>query len=104
MSHARICQAAALATALTGMLQPLGAQERTAAAGAGVYFANDTFATPAATGAKAATVLSAPLALRLPVGAWLRFDVSGGMARGEVKAADGSSATLSSLTDTEVRG
>jgi len=107
MSRERSCnrlRAAVLATiALAGAVQVAQAQERTAAGAAAAYFESYSFATPAATGAKSATVLSVPFALRLPVASALTFDVSGALARGTVTAQGGSSTSLSSLTDTEVR-
>ena len=91
---------AAVAFASTAV--PVRAQER-AAAGVGAYFESFTFATPPAAGAKSVSMLSVPFAVRLPVASILSFGVTGGLARGVVTAQDGSTSTLSSLTDTEVR-
>jgi len=73
-----------------------------AAAGAGAHLEVYRFASPVAGTAKSASVLTAPFAARLAFAYGLTFDVSGAVARAVVNFEDGSSASLSGLTDTQV--
>ncbi len=78
------------------------AQQRTPTAAAATYFESYSFGTPLAAGAKTLTQLSVPLALRIPLGP-LTLEGSGALARAALTSSDGSSTTLSGLTDTELR-
>lgn len=69
----------------------------------GVELQTFSFGSPAAVGAKSATLLVTPFAARLLALPSFSLDLAGSYARGSVTDAAGNTATLAGLTDTEVR-
>lgn len=70
---------------------------------AGVEVQSFSFAAPSAVGARSATLVVLPFAARLLALPAFSLDVAGAYARGAVTDASGGTATLSGLTDTELR-
>lgn len=70
--------------------------------GTGLGLEAYTFSDPDAVGTRTIRLLTAPFAGRVSIGSRLTFEAVGAWARGEVERADGSSATLSGLTDTQL--
>jgi hypothetical protein len=74
-----------------------------ASAGGGVEFQRFQFSDEAAVALRSVSLLSVPLAARVPLVAGLNLDVSGAFARGELERPDGTVTTLSGPTDTRMR-
>jgi hypothetical protein len=90
------------AAALLLVASPLAAQQPPAAT-AGASWETYRFGTPAAVGLRSISLFTVPWSAHAPLPAELSLDVSGAYARGTVELDDGSTATLSGLTDTQVR-
>jgi hypothetical protein len=82
---------------------PLGAQLSSASAGAQVSWESYTFDDPSAVGLRAITLLAVPVVVQPIATRALRLIVSAAYAEGTVERVDGSKATISGPTDTEVR-
>src|SRR5512146_2151870 len=94
---------AGLALLLLASIHPAAHGQSTPAAAAAIDFEAYTLGSPQAAGAKSVTMLSAPFAVRVPVGQVLALSASGAVARATVKDLTGATSTLSGPTDTEVR-
>jgi hypothetical protein len=84
-------------------LAPAAAAQAPPAASTGVAWETYSFHDKEAVGLRSITLLTVPWAVHAPLPAGLAVDVSGAYARGQVGRYDGGTATLSGLTDTQVR-
>jgi len=78
------------------------AQSTQGVIGGGVVLESYRFADPDAAGLEGLTLLTVPLAFRAPLGRFLVLDFGGAFARGSLSRADGSTAHLAGLTDTQM--
>lgn len=91
---------------LSGMLAlvlaPHALLAQVATAGASAGFELYHFADPAKIGIENISLLTVPLAARVPIAGGAALDLSGAYARGSLKRADGTTTTLQGLTDTSL--
>src|SRR5512142_3397538 len=92
---------APLLALLLGYAPACLAQQGYAAAGAD--FESYHFSQPDHSGLDGITLVTTPFAGRVPLGQVVAAEVSGEWARGSVRRADGTTATLQGFTDTQVR-
>lgn len=92
----------ALALALLLAPAAVAAQVPSLGGGAGAAFEVYRFGDAAQTGIKSVSLFSVPIGARAPIFGGTALEVSGAYARGEVERSDGSKATLSGFTDTQV--
>jgi hypothetical protein len=83
---------------------PLEAQTLGYSGGAGASFESYTFSEPEAIGVRRLSLCTLPFGTRLQAAPRLSFEVTGAFAQGGLTRDDGSSATISGVTDTELRG
>jgi hypothetical protein len=72
-------------------------------AGAGVSFERYGFGSADAVGIESVSLIAIPFAASAPLGRRVTLELAGAWASGELTRVDGSAATLSALTDTELR-
>jgi hypothetical protein len=82
---------------------PSRAWAQSASIGAGAYLQRYNFAKPEMLGIESITLSTIPFGARLPALRRLSFEVTGAYASGRLVRTDGSEATISGVTDTDVR-
>jgi hypothetical protein len=91
-----------LCVASVGSLESASAQVTITMGGGGAVLESYRFASPAAAGLEALSLLTVPLAFQAQLGRTVSMDFVGTYARGALRRADGSEAVLSGLTDTQL--
>ena len=92
---------AVAAAAFVVLVPPAEAQE--IGVGGGAVFESYTFSEPDAAGFETISLLTAPFGATVVVGDGVELTLAGAFARGELTDADGTSLTISGLTDTRIR-
>jgi hypothetical protein len=100
----RVATAAVLALGLLSAVRPAPAAAQIPAQsfGAGIAFERYSFADPSEVDIESLTLLTVPITTRADLGRRLALGVRGAYATARLVRADGSDATLSGLTDTQV--
>jgi hypothetical protein len=78
------------------------AQSTRSVIGGGVVLESYRFSNPAAAGLESLSLLTVPVAFRVPVSRFAALDFGAAFARGSLTRADGSTSELAGLTDTQV--
>lgn len=97
------CGAAAAMAAILFAPTLLSAQMPGGGVGAGITYERYQFGSPSTVGIDQLSLRTIPLAAHLEPARWLRLDVLGAHAEGELVRTDGSTSSISGFTDTELR-
>ncbi len=102
MTHSRRVHRLVPALALATALAPAGALAQAPSAGLAASYEGYHFRDPTQTGIDAVSLLTVPVAVRVPFFLGSSLSLDGAYARGTLKLEDGSKVTLSGFTDTQL--